>query len=193
VLIRSAFPGRLDGITLFRFFPAAKGIAETFPSIETTVDAFAVAGFEVEALQSVPQITATNRRARCERVRLRADTTLAALSNDEFARGMEALERAAVEENASVPVIDWLDLLVLASRPGACPAFRHRVSGAAASCSRLGRTRSGGPSCWAGRAGVGHIRWSPSAATSRAARTITMRTVSAHRRRSAVRRRPALS
>ena len=100
------------------FFPEAKGMAETFPSIETTVDAFAVAGFEVEALESVPQITAPNRRAWCERVRLRADTTLAALSDDEFARGMEALERAAVEESASAPVIAWLDLLVLASRRG---------------------------------------------------------------------------
>ena len=118
VFIRSAFPGRLDGITLFRFFPEAKGIAETFPSIETTVNAFAAAAFEVEALESVPQITATSRRAWCERVRLRADTTLAALSDDKFVRGMEALECAAVEESSPVPVIDRLDLLVLASRRG---------------------------------------------------------------------------
>src|SRR5205823_4803726 len=48
----------------------------------------------------------------------RADTTLAALSDDDFARGMEALERAAAEESSPVPVIDRLDLLVLASRRG---------------------------------------------------------------------------
>jgi SAM-dependent methyltransferase len=87
VLIRSAFPGRLDGITLFRFFPEARQIAVSFPSIAATVDAFAPAGFAPEALESVPQVTADGLRTWCERVRLRADSTLQPLDDDVVARG----------------------------------------------------------------------------------------------------------
>jgi SAM-dependent methyltransferase len=113
VLIRSAFPGRLDGITLFRFFPEARQIAESFPSIAATVEAFATAGFAPEALESVPQVTADSLRAWCERVRLRADSTLQPLDDAVFARRLAEAERAAVEEPVARPVVDRLDLLVL--------------------------------------------------------------------------------
>src|ERR671933_1477653 len=113
VLIRSAFPGRLDGITLFRFFPDARHIAEPFPSIAATVEAFAMAGFSPEALESVPQVTAESLRAWCERVRLRADSTLQPLPDDVFARRLAEAERAAAEERVARPVLDRLDLLVL--------------------------------------------------------------------------------
>jgi SAM-dependent methyltransferase len=113
VLIRSAFPGRLDGITLFRFFPEARRIAEGFPSIAATVAAFAPAGFAPEALESVPQVTADSLRAWCERVRLRADSTLQPLDDAVFARRLAEAERAAAEETPARPVVDRLDLLVL--------------------------------------------------------------------------------
>ena len=113
VLIRSAFPGRLDGITLFRFFPEAQRFAETCPSVEATVEAFAYAGFEMESLEAVPQVLAPSLTVFCDRVRLRADSGLASLSDDEFARGMRALERAAAEETTPRPVTDRLDLLAL--------------------------------------------------------------------------------
>jgi ubiquinone/menaquinone biosynthesis C-methylase UbiE len=45
VLIRSSFPGRHAGITLFRFFPGAGRIADAFPTVEATVAAFTPAGF----------------------------------------------------------------------------------------------------------------------------------------------------
>jgi ubiquinone/menaquinone biosynthesis C-methylase UbiE len=113
VLIRSSFPDRHDDILAFRFFPTARKIAETFPTVEGTVKAFASAGFRMEALESVAQVLAPSLRAFCERVRVRADSTLVALSEDEFARGMEALEKAAAEEMTPTPVVDRLDLLVL--------------------------------------------------------------------------------
>jgi SAM-dependent methyltransferase len=112
VLVRSAFPGRQDGITLFRFFPGARRIAATFPTVEATVEAFAAAGFALESLRPVSQVTAPGLRALAERVRLRADSTLAPLPDDELARGLAALERAAATEPAG-PVVDHLDLLVL--------------------------------------------------------------------------------
>jgi SAM-dependent methyltransferase len=95
VLIRSSFPGRHQGITLFRFFPGAGRIAEGSPTVE------------------VPQVSAPSLRAAVERVRLRADSTLAPLSDDEFAAGLAALERAAAAEPTPTPVVDHLDLLVL--------------------------------------------------------------------------------
>ena len=113
ILIRSAFPGRLDGINLFRFFPGARMVAERFPSVEATVAAFASAGFAQEHLESVPQVTAASLSAAYERVRLRADTTLESLSDEEFAQGLAALELAAAKEATPAPVVDWLDLLVL--------------------------------------------------------------------------------
>jgi ubiquinone/menaquinone biosynthesis C-methylase UbiE len=117
LLIRGAFPRRLERITLFRFFPGARQVAETFPTVEATVEAFAGAGFALESLQPVPQVTAPSLREAAERVRLRADSTLAALPDDEFARGMAALDRGAATEPAR-PVVDYLDLLVLRGRPG---------------------------------------------------------------------------
>ncbi|HZD71251.1 MAG TPA: methyltransferase domain-containing protein [Actinomycetes bacterium] len=113
VLIRSSFPGRHAGITLFRFFPGAGRVAETFPTLESTVDAFQAAGFAFQALQQVPQVTAPSLRASLERVRLRADSTLQALGDEEFTQGLAALERAAAAETTPTPVVDHLDLLVL--------------------------------------------------------------------------------
>jgi hypothetical protein len=60
VLIRSPFPGRHERITLFRFFPGAQRIAETFPTVEATVAAFATAGFAFEALQFARRMAAAN-------------------------------------------------------------------------------------------------------------------------------------
>lgn len=113
VLIRNSFPGRHQGITLFRFFPGAGRIADTFPTVEATVTAFATAGFAFQTLQQVPQVSAPSLRAAVERARQRADSTLKPLPDEEFAQGLAALERAAAAEPAPTPVIDHLDLLVL--------------------------------------------------------------------------------
>lgn len=45
VLIRSSFPGRQDEIPLYRYFPGARRVAETFPTVEQTLAAFAASGF----------------------------------------------------------------------------------------------------------------------------------------------------
>ena len=113
VLIRGSFPGRHDGITLFRFFPGAARVADTFPTVDATAAAFGAAGFAVEALESVPQVSAPSLGEAVERVRLRADSTLELLSDEEFARGLDSLERAAAREETATPVVDYLDLLVL--------------------------------------------------------------------------------
>lgn len=112
VFIRSWFPGRADVLT-FRYFPGARRIAETFPTMDQTVAAFAPAGFRMEALQSVPQISASSLREFRDRVRTRADSTLQAISDEEFAHGLAALDAEVAAETAPTPVVDRLDLLVL--------------------------------------------------------------------------------
>jgi SAM-dependent methyltransferase len=113
LLIRGAFPGRFDDITMFEFWPSAAKAVEDFPSREFTIEACAAAGFEVEKLMSLPQETAPSLRAYLDKARTRADTSLTLISDDEFERGLLALERAAERETEPRPVIDYLDLLVL--------------------------------------------------------------------------------
>jgi SAM-dependent methyltransferase len=113
VLIGGAFAGRLDDISVFRYFPEAKQVAEQFPSVEEVAETFAAAGFVFGAVQRVTQQTSASLREVAARTRTRADTTLALLTDEEFARGQAALERAAEAEVEPHPVIDTLDLLVL--------------------------------------------------------------------------------
>ncbi len=115
VLIRNAFPGRLEQLTVLRFFPEAKRVAETFPTLCETIEAFEASGFSFELLESLPQVTASSLSELRQRVLARADTTLAALTDHEFRRGLEAIDKAVAAEVASGPVVDHLDLLVVAS------------------------------------------------------------------------------
>jgi SAM-dependent methyltransferase len=115
VLVRSSFPGRHDGITLFKFFPGASRIASSFPRIAATEAAFGSAGFALRSVERVQQMSAPSLSAAVKRVRLRADTTLEQLSDEEFDEGLRRLE-AAAREAPEAPVIDTLDLLVFERR-----------------------------------------------------------------------------
>jgi SAM-dependent methyltransferase len=122
VLVRQAFPGRMDDISLYRrFFPAAgASLIEGggLPSVERLSAAFAGAGFRAEALRAVDQVSATSLATYRDKVRLRADTGLRLLPDDEFAAGLAALDRAVAAETSPAPVVDRLDLLVLRVPPG---------------------------------------------------------------------------
>jgi ubiquinone/menaquinone biosynthesis C-methylase UbiE len=110
-LVRSSFPGRHDGITLFRRFPGASRVASTFPTIEETESAFVAAGFALESIERVPQVSSPSLREFAQRVRRRADTTLTLMPDDEYATRLAELERDAEAERDPQPVIDYLDLL----------------------------------------------------------------------------------
>jgi len=116
VLIRSAFADRLDRIRLFRYFPEARKVAETFPTVRTTIDSFAAVGFARLALHRVAQESAPSLRDYAARVRTRADSTLAAITDAEFSAGLRRLDFDAAREYEPSPVVDGLDLLVLTQR-----------------------------------------------------------------------------
>jgi ubiquinone/menaquinone biosynthesis C-methylase UbiE len=112
VLIANAFPGRLEGITFPRYFPEARAVAERFPTLETVTAAFAAVGIELQTLRQVRQPTCASLMELAARTRLRSDSTLALISDEQFARGQAAIEQAA-RDAVSEPVVDTIDLLVL--------------------------------------------------------------------------------
>ncbi|MEN3307184.1 MAG: hypothetical protein V7603_3386 [Micromonosporaceae bacterium] len=111
VLIRSAFAGRHEGITLFRYFPEAIRVLDTFPGVQDVVEAFAAAGFEYVALEPVPQVSFDCLGTAVERLRRDAHTPLKLITDAEYEIGLSRLRVAAEAEGG--PVVDALDLLVL--------------------------------------------------------------------------------
>jgi ubiquinone/menaquinone biosynthesis C-methylase UbiE len=113
VLVRGTFGDRLDGFpTLLRFFPSTRFICEGLPTVEETRKAFAAEGFIVEADRRVQQKTCGSLREFAERTRLRADSALALIPDEEFAQGVARLEVAAMLEDEPCAVVETLDLLV---------------------------------------------------------------------------------
>ena len=113
-------PGRLklDGIEIVRWFPETARTIETFPSLKDTCTAFGAAGFHQHALEQVRETYPTSLADFLGQVETfrRADTTMRALTEDEFLRGKERLRRAVrhAENTANPePRSNWLDLLVL--------------------------------------------------------------------------------
>jgi SAM-dependent methyltransferase len=113
VLIRGAFAGRLGEIKMFDYFPEAKTICEQFPSMEETVQTFTDVGFKFETVERVVQQTCAGLKELAARTRLRADTTLALMTDEQFSARQTALEAAAAREKEPTPVVETLDLLVL--------------------------------------------------------------------------------
>ncbi|MGW3603324.1 class I SAM-dependent methyltransferase [Micromonospora sp. NPDC005161] len=111
VLIRSAFAGRHQAITLFRYFPEAIRVLDTYPSIADVESAFVDAGFATAAIEQIPQITAPSLREAATTLRREGHTLLQLITDDEYAAGVKRLHEAAQVETG--PVTDALDLLVL--------------------------------------------------------------------------------
>jgi SAM-dependent methyltransferase len=111
VLIRSAFPGRHLAITLFRFFPEAIRVLDSYPSLDQVEAAFAPAGFTTISFESVQQTTAPSLQVMAATLRRAAHTPLQLITDAEYAAGLARLRRAARAEPG--PVVDALDLLVL--------------------------------------------------------------------------------
>ena len=109
VLIRGAFAGR-PVATLYDFFPGTEKTIDSFPSVDDMVEVFQSAGFGSFSLEKVEQLLARSMSEMIERTKLRADTTLELLSDEEFAAGLERMEQAAKEDDS--PILDYLDLLV---------------------------------------------------------------------------------
>ncbi|WP_436533748.1 class I SAM-dependent methyltransferase [Actinoplanes sp. HUAS TT8] len=109
VLIRSAFPGRHEGITLCRFWPETITVLEqSYPSVAVIENAFGVSGSVVEA---VTQVSAGSLREAAASLRREAHTLLQLISDEAYADGLARLWDAVSTEEG--PQTDTLDLLVM--------------------------------------------------------------------------------
>jgi ubiquinone/menaquinone biosynthesis C-methylase UbiE len=122
VLVRGAL-GRDEGdrpydldIYLFRYFPDAASVAASFPDRESVIGTFTAAGFALAEERQVTQVTAETLVEFAAMVRTRADSTLAAINDDSYARGLDHLERDAAREPHAGPIEDTMSLIV----------FRHQ-------------------------------------------------------------------
>jgi len=114
VLIRNNFGDRLDDVRWLQYFPAARSLASRrWPTVDATSEAFAAAGFELEALHSVPEVIAPDLNAYYERIAVRASSTLSLIDDRDFEEGLEHLRQAAASDSGKEPVVDRRDLLVL--------------------------------------------------------------------------------
>lgn len=111
VLIRSAFAGRHEGISLFDHFPEAVRVLDTYPTLDAVAAAFAAEGFPTSTWEPVRQVTAPSLREAAASLRRDAHTPLQLITDAEYAAGLARLHAAA--RTASGPVVDSLDLLVL--------------------------------------------------------------------------------
>jgi ubiquinone/menaquinone biosynthesis C-methylase UbiE len=139
VLIRSAFPGRYHGIGLFRFWPEAIAVLDTFPSVASVRTVFAAEGFSYVDLEPVRQLTAPSLAAIAATARRESHTPLTLISDSAYEAGLARLRAAAAIEHG--PVIDTLDLLVLRSaseRGKRLTAHRWNNSPPSSSPGRLG-------------------------------------------------------
>lgn len=97
VLIRNSFAGRVEEVELFRHFPAAANVAARWPTLDQVVATFGGAGF---AHSRVMRVREEGRWPNLQHLRewavamREADSALVALSDEEFAQGLENIDAA---------------------------------------------------------------------------------------------------
>ncbi len=111
-LVIGAYTQSRREIPLFRYFIEALRIIDGFPLAEEIIAEFEPADLRHEVTEPVSYVTAPGLRAAAERTRLRADTTLQLISDEEFARGQARLDAAAETEVDPQPVVTAVDLIV---------------------------------------------------------------------------------
>src|SRR5207342_3695962 len=93
---RQGFPDRVDRVELVRWFPETARVVAAYPSVTDACAAFAAAGFRQVALEPVRETYSTSLAdflGQLDGFR-DADTTMRALTDDEFDRGKDRLRRA---------------------------------------------------------------------------------------------------
>jgi ubiquinone/menaquinone biosynthesis C-methylase UbiE len=113
VLIRGGYPGRQDEIELFHLFPRAMRVAETWPRLGRVITAFEDAGFTFEAIERVrePTFDTYDEMLGLIPVMRRSDTALVDLDDEEWEKGLAAIERGRAAGETPWPL--GMDLLVL--------------------------------------------------------------------------------
>ena len=119
VFIRNTFAGRLDRVRHYEFFPEARAADEArLPAVESVRAAFVAHGFGLVALDALEQEIDPSLTAHYDRMKHRALSTFALITDAQFEAGLTRLHHAATQETTPTPVIEAIDLLTL-RRPSA--------------------------------------------------------------------------
>ncbi|MCK4850480.1 MAG: methyltransferase domain-containing protein [Phycisphaerae bacterium] len=131
IFIRNCFRGRLDGIPVYEFWPAAKAIDEVrMPGLGELTACFTSAGFERIEHRAIVQHIDASLRAHYERLKLGAVSTFDLISEEELREGFEAMARAVAAERTARAVTEPIDFLVfrkVAAGWPACDVSRHKA------------------------------------------------------------------
>ncbi|HEX6421474.1 MAG TPA: methyltransferase domain-containing protein [Acidimicrobiales bacterium] len=113
VFVRSGYPGRQDEIELFHLFPGAMRVAERWPRLGRVITAFEDAGFAFAHIERVrePTFDSYEQMLALLPVMRRSDTALVDLDDEEWAKGIAAIERAMAAGERPRPL--GMDLLVM--------------------------------------------------------------------------------
>jgi ubiquinone/menaquinone biosynthesis C-methylase UbiE len=115
ILVRGSLRGAR--VAFLEYFPTAAPIAlQQSPPVEEVVAAFARGGFAHVATERIEQQTAPSLRAYCERVALRAISTLELITDAEFEAGLARMRRAGEREDLPRAVVEDVDLVVFRRR-----------------------------------------------------------------------------
>jgi ubiquinone/menaquinone biosynthesis C-methylase UbiE len=116
VLVTGAYSAGRSKISLFKYFPAALKVAQQFVKAPRIVSDFEAGGLECIAQEYVENESVASLKDAAARTKLRADSTLQLITDEEFAEGQRAIEEAAAREMTPTPVLDSMDLLVFRAR-----------------------------------------------------------------------------
>lgn len=113
VLVRTSLPESLTTVRMYEFFPSAlEHDRRRLPSLGKLVSTFASAGLRLITHLTVTQVTDQSLARHVQRVKLRAVSSVEYISDDEWTRGLRAMELAAARQDEQRPVTEDLDLLV---------------------------------------------------------------------------------
>ncbi|HET6951741.1 MAG TPA: class I SAM-dependent methyltransferase [Acidimicrobiales bacterium] len=113
VLVRSGYPGRQDEIELFHLFPGAMRVAERWPRLGHVITAFEGAGFVFDSIERVREPVCDSYEEMLELLPAmrRSDTALVDLDDEQWDKGIAAIERAIAAGERPWPL--GMDLLVM--------------------------------------------------------------------------------
>ena len=113
VLVRSGYPGRQDEIELFHLFPGAMRVAEQWPRLGRVITAFEDAGFSFADIERVREPTFDTYEEMLDLLPAmrRSDTALVDLDEEQWDKGLAAIQRAIAAGERPWPL--GMDLLVM--------------------------------------------------------------------------------
>lgn len=113
VFIRTDLKECRGGVRFYEFFPAAEALArQRAPGIAALTAEFEAAGFTRAHCGTMTQQIDPDLKAHYKRIKLRGLSTLAAISDEEFRAGLDAMRRAAEAETSPGPVTEEIGFLV---------------------------------------------------------------------------------